>query len=285
MTAFIAFITSFIFASCIAHLELAGIVLLFLVIISIIISNHRKHKARTIESDKTEIFNLKKVKDPKAAISSTFDHLAILLKDFRECFDVTLDALFEQNIYVLSNQRKRVNKRQIWVNIIMANVFKVLRLQQKDDQNLSYKYAQTIRRLQKLSDGFRDIVLRSYIHIANKHKGLLDVQIKELREIKIIMLDILLKVETAFKNKEIKDYQKIVEQYENMRIIADQMNFEQIKRIQDDTSKTRLSILFYAIVGDCLMLVKQNIKLLEILNESFDIDQELPKSYIDVDSN
>ena len=167
----------------------------------------------------------------------------------------------------------------------MANVFKVLRLQQKEDHNLSYKYAQTIRRLQKLSDGFRDIVLRSYIHIANKHKGLLDVQIEELKEIKIVMLDILLKVEIAFKNKEIKDYKNIVEQYNYMKTLADQMNFEQIKRIQDNSSKTRLSILFYAIVGDCLMLVKQNIKLLEILNESFKIDERLPRSYVEVESH
>ena len=284
MTAFIAFVTSFIFASCIAHLELTGIILLFAVIVLVILNNHQKHKARTIESEETEILNLKKVKDSHMAISSTFDHLAVLLGEFRECFDISLDALFDQNIDVLNVQRKKVKKYQRWVNIIMANVFKVLRLQQKGDHNLSYKYAQTIRRLQKLSDGFRDIVLRSYIHIANKHKGLLDVQIKELKQIKIVMLDILLKVETAFKNKEIEDYQKIVEQYDNMKIMADQMNFEQIKRIQDNTSKTRLSILFYAIVGDCLMLVKQNIKLLEILNESFNIDEKLPKSYADVDS-
>ena len=284
MTAFIAFITAFIFASGIAYLKLTGIILLLVVIILIILNNHHKHKTRSLETRETEILNLRKVKDPKAAISITFDHLTILLKDFRECFDTTIDALFEQDIDVLNIQRKKVKKRQMWVNIIMANVFKVLRLQQKEDHNLSYKYAQTIRRLQKLSDGFRDIVLRSYIHIANKHKGLLDVQIKELREIKVIMLDILLRVETAFKNKEIKGYQNIVEQYDNLKILADQMNFEQIKRIQDNSSKTRLSILFYAIVGDCLMLVKQNIKLLEILNESFDIDQELPKSYVDVDS-
>lgn len=284
MTAFIAFVTSFIFACCISSFNLPGIILLVIIIALIILHNHYKHKSRTQETEKTDVLNLKKVKDPKAAISSTFDHLTVLLKDFRECFDITLDALFDQNIDALNVQRKKVKRQQRWVNIIMANVFKVLRLQQKEDHNLSYKYAQTIRRLQKLSDGFRDIVLRSYIHIANKHKGLLDVQIKELNEIKIIMLDILLKVETAFKNKEIKDYQSIVEQYENMQILADQMNFEQIKRIQDDSSKTRLSILFYSIVGDCLMLVKQNIKLLEILNESFDIDQELPKSYADVDS-
>ena len=284
ITALIAFVTSFIFASCIAHLRLWGIAILFVVIILVILNNHQKHKARTTESEKTEVLNLRKLKEPKAAISVTFDHLALLIKDFRECFDTTIDALFEQNIDALNIQRKRAKKWQRWANIIMANVFKVLRLQQKEDHNLSYKYAQTIRRLQKLSDGFRDIVLRSYIHIANKHKGLLDVQIEELKEIKIVMLDILLKVEIAFKNKEIKDYKNIVEQYDYMKTIADQMNFEQIRRIQDNTSKTRLSILFYAIVGDCLMLVKQNIKLMEILNESFKIDEGLAKSYVEVES-
>jgi hypothetical protein len=70
-----------------------------------------------------------------------------------------------------------------------------------------------------------------------------------------------------------------------MREMAAQINIEQIQRIQDDSSKTRLSILFYAIIGDCLMLAKQNIKLLEIFNESFKLDTQLSKSYAEVDSH
>jgi len=285
MTAFIAFITAFLFATCISSFKLTGIIIILIFVVLIIWNNHQKHKSRKIESEEIDIFNLKKVKNPQMAISSTFDHLALLLKGFRESFDITLDALFDQNIDELNRQRKIIKKRQIWVNIIMANVFKVLRLRQKEDSEISYKYAQTIRRLQKLSDGLRDIVLRSYLHVANKHKGLLDVQIDELKKIKITMLDILLKVETSFRNKEIKDYQNIVDQYKYMRKMAEHMNIEQIERIQDDTSKTRLSILFYAIVGTCLMLAKQNVKLLEILNESFMIDKELSKSYAEVDSD
>ncbi|MFC1494175.1 anion permease [Thermodesulfobacteriota bacterium] len=285
MTAFIAFVTAFLFATCISSFKLTGIIMVLIFVILFIWNNHQKHKNRTIESDEKDIFNLKKVKDSQMAVSSTFDHLSLLLKEFRESFDVTLEALFDQNIDELNRQRKKVKKSQIWINIIMANVFKVLRLRQKEDYKVSYKYAQTIRRLQKLSDGLRDIVLRSRLHVANKHKGLLEVQIDELKEIKITMLDILLKVETSFRNKEIKDYQNIVDQYNYMREMAERMNIEQIGRIQDDSSKTRLSILFYAIVGNCLMLAKQNIKLLEILNESFIIDKELSNSYAEVESN
>jgi len=177
-----------------------------------------------------------------------------------------------------------VQQIQLWTNIIMANIFKVLRLLQKEDVNISYKYAQTIRRLQKISDGHRDTIVRSYKHIGNKHKGLLDIQIEELKQIKICILDIILMSETSFRTKEIVDYQNIVDQYQYMRELADQFNQNQIERIRNDTSKTRLSILFYAIIGNCIMMGKQNIKLLEIFNESFKFDAQLSKSYFEVDS-
>ena len=104
----------------------------------------------------------------------------------------------------------------------------------KKIDNISYKYAQIIRRLQKLSDGHRDTVTRSYVHVGNKHKGLLDVQIEELRQIKICILDILLKVEVSFKNKKIEEYQNIIDQYQYMRELANRFNQNQIGRIRND---------------------------------------------------
>jgi len=144
---------------------------------------------------------------------------------------------------------------------------------------VSFKYAQTIRRLQKLSDGHRDIVLRAYVHTSNKHKGLLDIQVEELKKVKICILDILEKVENSFNNKEIVNYQNIIDLYQHIRDLADQFNKVQIERIRNDTSKTRLSLLYYGILGNCLMLTKQNIKLLEIFNESFQFDKQLSESY------
>jgi len=143
---------------------------------------------------------------------------------------------------------------------------------------VSYKYAQTIRRLQKLSDGHRDIILRSYIHTSNNHTGFLDVQVDELNIVKNCIMEILLKVENSFSKNEIADYQNIIDQFEYLRELAEQFNKDQSERIRSGASKTRLSILYYAIIGNCLMLSKQNIKLFEIFNESFTFNIQLPKS-------
>jgi len=284
MTALIAFMVAFAFAFAIHYFKVPGVFGLMLLAGLIIWNNQRKHKGREKEKEEERVFNLKKINDARMAISSTFDHLANLLGAVRESFDLTFDALFEQNLDELRKQRKKVKQVQLWTNIIMANIFKVLRLQNRGDAQISYKYAQTIRRLQKISDGYRDTVVRSYKHIGNKHKGLLDVQIEELKKIKICTLDIILKAETSFNRKEIVDYQNIVDQYLYMRKLADQFNQNQIERIRSDTSKTRLSILYYAIVGNCIMIGKQNIKLLEIFNESFKFDKQLSNSYYTIDS-
>ena len=283
MTALIAFVVSFLFANIIYYFKVPGVIAIMLFAGALIWKNQKQHKGRVKETEEAKIFNLKKIRDPYMSLSNTFDHLAYLLKAIRESFDVSFDALFDQDIDKLGKQRKKVKQIQLWTNIIMANVFKVLRLLQKEDVKISYKYAQTIRRLQKISDGHRDTIVRAYKHIGNKHKGLLDIQIEELKQIKICILDIILKAETSFRNKEIVNYQNIGDQYQYMRELADQFNQNQIERIRNDTSKTRLSVLFYAIVGNCIMIGKQNIKLLEIFNESFKFDEQLSRSYFNAD--
>jgi len=283
MTAFIAFVTSLVFAAIVHYLNVPGVLLLMLLAVFLIRKNHKKHAGRVRETEEQKIFNLKKVNDAHTAVSNTFDHTAYLLKEIRRSLDVSFDALFDQDVDTLNRQRKKVKQIQVWSNIIMANVFKVLRLLQKEEPHVSFKYAQTIRRLQKLSDGHRDIVLRSYVHTSNKHKGLLDIQIEELKKVKLCILDILEKVENSFNKKEIVDYQNIIDLYQYIRDLADEFNEVQIERIRNDTSKTRLSILYYGILGNCLMLTKQNIKLLEIFNESFQFDKQLSESYFKFD--
>ncbi|HDH34391.1 MAG TPA: inorganic phosphate transporter [Nitrospirae bacterium] len=270
MTAIIAFSIAFVFANIIYYTKGIGAILLLAFCSFVIIKTHKAHSKRTKEAEEAKVFNLRKIKDASASRAFTFEHMAYLLKEVRVSLDITFDALFAEDVATLRMQRKTVKQIQNWVNIITANIFKVLRLQQQKDEILvSYKYAQTIRRLQKLSDGHRDIVLRSYVHVSNHHKGLLPVQIEELKKVKEALLNILSEVEATFDQRQSFTPEIITEQLLEIRSYADTYHFKQIKRIQDESSKTRLSILFYAIVGNCMMLGKQNLKLLEIFQESF----------------
>jgi Na+/phosphate symporter len=125
----------------------------------------------------------------------------------------------------------------------------------------SHGYAQTARRLQKLADGHRDIALRAYLHVRNQHTGLLPVQIEELQEVQSLVHDILLDVETTFVKRKPAALESMEDKDRQLRQLAKQLNENQIQRIGEGVSKTRLSIMFYAIVGNALMISKHCLRL------------------------
>jgi Na+/phosphate symporter len=269
MTALIAFTFAGLFATVIFYGKVMGVIILLFVAGALMWNAHRKHKAMEDEAHKEKVFNLKSVADPRAGVETTFEHMSFLLKEIRVSLDASLDALFRQSFDRLGVERKNLRKVQQWANIISANVFKAMRLLDQKGLAVSHKYAQTIRRLQKLNDGYRDIVLRAYTHVGNHHKGLLPVQVEELEQVRRLLHEILLEVEETFSRKQTANLERLIAKDAQLRALAAELNATQVMRIHDNTCKTRLSILYYAIVGNAMMLSKQSLELLEIFDHSF----------------
>lgn len=285
MTALIAFTVSFIFANVIHYAKLPGIIAIIVFAAVVIVKNHRRHRTKESEKDEMKIFSLEDVEDYRKSVSDTFDHLAYLLEDMRHSIDGVFDGLFREDLVKLRQYRKKTKQYQIWTNIIISNIFEVLRKLETADRNLSYNYYQIIRRLQKISDGYRDTVIKATLHVGNRHKGLDPEQISELTRIKNHMLEIFEILETDFRKKELTDYHHIKERHEQLKEMVGSYNENQIQRIRSDQSKTRLSILFYAVSGNCLTMARQNVKLIEIFNETFRFDDSLTEYYLKEDGD
>ncbi|MDF1581037.1 MAG: inorganic phosphate transporter [Desulfuromonadales bacterium] len=269
MTAVIAFSCAGLFAAVIFYGQGVGVLVLIVVAAALIWNARLKHAQMTAQAKQHQVFNLKSVKDARESVATTFEHMSVLLGYIRTSLDNTLDALFRQEFDRLGVERKKLMQTQKWSNVISANVFKAMRLLARQGHAVSHQYPQTIRRLQKLSDGHRDIVLRAYQHVGNHHKGLLNVQIAELEQVRALLHDILLEVETTFTRHRIADHPGLTAKDRQLRDLAARLNEVQMARISDNTSKTRLSILYYAIIGNAMMLSKQNLELLEIFENSF----------------
>ena len=269
MTAVMAFTIAGMFAGVIFYGGALGVVALLILAGALIWNAHRTHRTLSEDKLKQQIFNLRKIEDAQESVAISFEHMGIFLREMRESLNETLDALFYQDHDRLTTQRKRLKQFQTWSNIISANILKTMRLLHQKGLSISYQYPQTVRRLQKLTNGHRDIVLRAYAHVGNHHKGLLAVQVEELEEIRTLLNDTLLDVESAFDRRGPVNLKALADRDKELRKFAAKLNTVQMERIRDNTSKTRLSILYYAIVGNAIMLSKQNLKLLEIFDDSF----------------
>jgi len=267
MTAFIAFSLSSVFAVSIFYWKPSVLVILLFTII-ILMKNRKTHKKNEDVDDSLNIFNLKKVKDIDYAIDTSFNHAGIFLEKVANSLDVGFSGLFKNNRLKLREVRKETKVIQQWANIIIANMFKFLRLFQATEYKKMQPFSKTIETLQEIVESNRDIIVRAYNHINNNHTGLLDIQIEELKQIKKLTLEVIILAAKKLKKEDDLDLVKIREYEKKLDNMVLAFNEKQVKRIQDNSSKTRLSILFYGLIWDTKKILTNTISLLSIFKET-----------------
>jgi phosphate/sulfate permease len=266
-TAMAAFTVSSIFATAIYFGR--GWAMLIIAVLAgfMIFRTHGVHRHREEEEDALEIFNLRKIKDSKASIDITFDHVSLFLNEVRADLGDSFEGVFAQDRVKLKSARERQRKIQRWSNIIAANTYKIFRLVNWQDVDTTQRYATTLSSLQEITESLRDIVVRSYLHVANNHSGLLPDQIQELDEVRREVQEILERTARALREHDCPDCDEIADKNRKLRLMVGKLDGQQIKRIQENRSKTRLSILFYSLMWDCLKIAENTTHLLTVFRE------------------
>jgi phosphate/sulfate permease len=283
-TAMMAFTVSSIFAVAIYFGSGVAVAIIVSLAVLIIARTHHVHRRREEVERAVEVFNLRKIKDAAAAIEVTFEHAGIFLREVREILDLAFVGLFEQNRQTLKSARLGQRKIQRWSNIIAANIFKVFRLLHWQDVQVTQLYAGTLSSLQEVSESVRDIVMRAHLHVANNHSGLLESQIAELDQVRGLLTEILDSASTALLSKDEPDAELIGEKNRKLRTMVDEFDQHQIQRIQDNSSKTRLSILFYSCIWDSLKIAEQTTYLVTVFEDSLAVAHEPPPATSPPDS-
>ncbi len=270
-TAFMAFSVAFGIAFAIYYGKAPAVVGIILVGGFIIWRNHHLHRTREEESRELEIFNLEKVTDEEESIAVTIRHSGIFLSRVNETMNLCLEGFFAGDRSALRAARKEVKKLQSWANIIIANIFKTMRLLQQQDAKDIREYAYTISSLQEIAESLRDMVMRTYLHLSNQHKAMLDVQVDELKTVKGKINGILEETSGLLSGEEPVSFKNVAAMNKSLKKFISSLDDIQIRRIQDDSSKTRLSIMYYGLMGNIQKIADNTIRLTEIFNQTFNL--------------
>jgi len=269
-TAMMAFTVSGIFAVIIYFGQIWGIIAIGAVAILLLVRTHDLHRVREKEETALDVFNLRKISDAPAAARTTFEHTGIFLREVRKVLEVAFQGLFALDRAQLKTARERQRELQRWSNIIAANIFKVLRLLGREEKIIdTARFAQTISSLQEITESVRDVALRAYVHVTNHHSGLLASQIEELDQISRIAFDVLDRTAKAMSRKAPPDHESLANSTREIRRLVQDFDQNQVRRIQDNSSKTRLSILSYSLAWDCLKIAEQTASLQTVFEDPF----------------
>ncbi|MGB4269612.1 MAG: inorganic phosphate transporter [Spirochaetota bacterium] len=275
MTAFIAFTIAGVYAFILYHSHIFGLLAITTLSGYLLYKNHIKHKELMQSQELIEVYNLKKIKDPVFAIKTSFEQTGKLLEETSKSIQRSFNGLKLYDRIELRIARNDSKKIQDWTNIIVANIFKTLRLLYKMNIPVSQRYGQLISNLQEIAESQRDIALRSYLHVENHHKGFLNVHITELEQLIKSLKDLLDLTVKSLKQDKIADLAQVEKRCNHIAKLIFEFDRRQIIRIQNETSKTRLSILFYAYLVNIQKISTSTKNLLGIFNESLHLNGDL----------
>jgi len=269
-TAMMAFTVSGVFAVIIYFGKVWGIIAIGAVAILLLVRTRDLHRIREKEETALDVFNLRKISDATSAARTTFEHTGIFLREVRNVLEIAFSGLFALDRPKLKTAREGQRELQRWSNIIAANIFKVLRLLGRAEKvTNTERFAQTISSLQEITESARDVALRAYVHVSNNHSGLLDSQIEELDRISRIAFEILDRTSETMSSKAKPNHEIVAKLTRELRELVHEFDQNQILRIQDNTSKTRLSILSYSLAWDCLKIAEHTASLQTVFEDPF----------------
>ncbi len=274
-TAFSAFTVALTFAFVLMYLNKWVAILLLLTVAGLVIlRNFKIHTRREKATEELELLDLKRVTDADFAVRTCFEHSGRFLEVVRTNLSICFDGVLTEDRKTLKSLRRGTSKIQAWSNIIVANIFKTLRLLQQDEMQSAGKYAYVISALQEISESLRDMILRCHVHTSNQHAGLLPAQKKELQQVRKVMDALLEDTARILHSREPYKYREVAAHYVKLKQLLEDFDNIQIDRIRSSVSKTRLSILFYGINNACLKISEQSLQLLTIFDETFQLEDK-----------
>jgi hypothetical protein len=272
-TAFAAFTVSLVFAFLLYFFKLPAMLGLLLLALVFVVKTYRWHFKKEAETKSIEAFSLKNITDAKTAVATSFEQTGLFLKEISDTLGICFESALSEDRHRLKHLSGETGKIQKWSNVIVANIFKALFLLHKDTISSTQKYSHTIRSLQAITESHSDIILRMHEHFENFHKGFTNEQQEELRKIKTHVTRLLWNTSIMLLSRKKVDYNYISSQSLKLNNFINEFGKNQIKRIQTAESKTRLSILFYGIMENCIRITEQTQNLLDIFKDSLESKQ------------
>ena len=116
--------------------------------------------------------------------------------------------------------------------------------------------------------------MRADLHVANNHSGLLDEQKTELGRVRDLVCEILDRTSRNLRRGDCPDCSEISSRNREIRLLVDEFDENQVMRIQDNASKTRLSILYYSLAWDALKIAESATHVLAVFEDAMPVTED-----------
>jgi len=261
-TAFVAFTGAFISALIITQFGQIGILLLLIIAIAFVIRTHFIHKrnesiveGQSSDSIFVDAENAKDIVEKcNATVASTFNTINILYSN-------VISGLVEEDRKALKIATQKIDNFNLETKHLKAQVHKTIIELRSDSVESGHYYVQVLDYLRELAHSLNYFSQPVFEHFNNNHKGFIRKQKDELLELDGSITTYFSEIQNLIQGRSFDRLNSIIDSQLEILTHIELLRKKQIKRIKNEESGTKNSVLFLNILQETKNIVLYSLNL------------------------
>lgn len=260
LTAFIAFTVAFMVALALMYgsdFAVYGLAILCaFILIQSKLAYARRRKKQAVAENAYE-------QDERSIVERSSEDICIAMEQMTQVYGNTLKGLFDEDRKLLKEQVRLSEEMYESAHERKHQVMPALRALEADNINTGHYYVQVVDYLNEVAKALVHITRPAYDHIDNNHEGLSSDQINDLREINFSVGAIYRMINQMLKTGDFTHLDDTLAKRDQLFDLLAQCIKNQVKRVIDNDSSTRGSMLYLAIINETKTMLLQSRNLIK----------------------
>ncbi len=275
-TAFSAFTVAFLLAMLFYWGGFIAIGIMAIIALLVIRRTHTIHKKREDEKvdsteDLTDVDESNILHKCNVKVTSFISKLNIYYKEI-------IEGITSENLKQLKKVNKNIHELNKDAKKMKDKLGDTIGKLQEDSIETGHFYVQVIDYLRETAHNISFLANPCYVHVDNNHKGLIEIQVEELKELQLSVHDLLNGINDAISNSDFTSIEELISKQQQILDLLKIIKKKQIKRIKHVEVGTKNSLLYLTIMNESKNLILNSVNLLKSQRDFAVFDEENKKN-------
>ncbi|MCB4799827.1 inorganic phosphate transporter [Neotamlana laminarinivorans] len=273
-TALSAFVAAAIMALILYYGRGYALTALLTIAAILLVRNSISHSKKAKEQKAEDSLKKAESSSTQGVIVESAHNIANVVKRGNKIYNSAIDGLATHNLKSLKKNKSNINKLSNEIEELRDNIFYFIKKLDEPSANASNFYITILSLLQDFTQSLEYISNVSYKHVNNNHKKLKFTQIKELKEVDIVLNEVLEKTKVSFNSHSFEEIGLVLSKKQQVFKILNDKIQKQVERTRTEESSPKNTTLYFSILLETKDLLKATMTLLEEYYKAHDATVE-----------
>lgn len=261
-TAFSAFTLAFIIGNILFFGKIYAVIGMALIVSFIVYRSHYAHKDRFGDEEDAELVSDIFKGNKTNLVEGLRLEIVKYLRNIPALLLETIEAFEMEDRVKLKEERKKARKKRKKANNLTNEIMQSISLFKADEIKSGKRFGKIISSLQEIAIRINSSVTAYHEHIENNHTIPSEMQMQELKNISGALGEEIAAVISILETKNYMNLETLAAEHEKFQAKINELDVNQISRIQSNSVSTRNSLLYLNLLADLEIISNHILRLM-----------------------